>query len=159
MVLPFDLRKAINQSSDPVSTDEDDALAFFMLIGSLQEKLKADHTVKEKRTFPAVSVAPAPKDSPDFIEPLSHSSAYISSPYGDINLCSNASGGSSEHSDSVMTHINFISGENQGQTCDCILQKMIPDYANFITEDCESSLSWMLCISRNSVRIKIRRGH
>ena len=157
MIVPFDLRRATNQSSDSTSNDDEDASAFMALISSLQDKLKTDHSVKKEGRLFLFSSPKTDDFSPDLIESASNPCAYINSPYGEINLCENPCGEVSNHIEADVIKFSFCSEGGKNQDCDNPNENVIPEYVNLMPEDQVSSMSWMICISTNSVSIKVRR--
>jgi len=157
MIVPFDLRRATNQSSDSTSNDDEDASAFLALISSLQDKLKADHSVKKEGRLYLFSSPKTDDFSPDLIESASNPCAYISSPYGEINLCENPCDEVLDYIEADVIKFSFCSEGDKNEDYDSPNENVIPEYVDLMPEDQVSLMSWMICISTNTVSIKVRR--
>ncbi|MDF7787987.1 hypothetical protein P4910_21275 [Pantoea stewartii] len=157
MIVPFDLRRATIQSSDSTSNDDEDASAFLALISSLQDKLKVDHSVKKEGRLFFFSTPKTDDFCPDLIKSASNPCAYISGPYGEINLCENPCGEVSDYIEADVIKFSFCSEGNKNEGYDSPNENVIPEYVNLMPEDQVSLMSWMICISKNTVSIKVRR--
>lgn len=156
MLIPFDLAKAVNHPSKPKKTGTEDLDLFFELVSSLQNKLNAEPALRSQRKLVLISSADTRHAGDDTLEPDSDSPVYVTSPYGEMNVCRHGCAQTDDYIEKVMADLQSGDGE-QVENCLTEHQKFTQQYVKLIPEQSTLPAPWTLCISPSSISIKTKK--